>query len=66
MEEAAGRDQGGGGARLHRLGSDPDTTGAALAAWAAQRPELGLDGPEACVRCRSRRSSSVSSMVVER
>ena len=33
------------GDRLHRLASDPDATGAALAVWAAQRPDLALDGP---------------------
>jgi len=34
------------GDRLQRLGSDPDATGAALAAWAGQRPGLGLAGAE--------------------
>ena len=34
------------GDRLHRLSSDPDATGAALAAWAAQRPDLALHSPE--------------------
>lgn len=34
------------GDRLQRLGSDPDATGAALAAWAEQRPGLPIVGTE--------------------